>query len=89
MAIVGQEDVARAAADLLAAYEKGDSPIYFNRLQTLMSNLIPYFPHIATAVAVQPHVKAIVDEWRESGSAPQEALMLLWEDYHDSYVGRA
>lgn len=89
MAIIGQEDVARAAVDLLAAYTEGDGPAYLTHLQTLMDKLIPMFPQVTTALAVHPLAKAVADEWREAGVVSPGALMQLWEDCHESYVGRA
>lgn len=89
MAALGQEDVIRAARDLLTSYEKGNGRAYLAHLQTLMDKLIPLFPSIATAIAIHPQVKALVDEWQGSGAVSQEALMLLWEEYHEPHEGRA
>lgn len=89
MTALGQGDVIRAASDLLTSYKKGNGRAYLTHLQTLMDNLIPLFPRIATAIAIQPYVKAAVNEWQESGAVSQEALMLLWEEYHEPHKGRA
>jgi hypothetical protein len=89
MVIQGQETVIQAASDLLATYEKGDGRAYLDRLQTLMDTLLPFFPHLATAVATHPLIKGILNEWQENGDVPQEAIMELWEEYFDAYVGRA
>lgn len=84
----GQEDVVRAARDLLASYEKDRGHAYLSHLQTLMDRLIPLFPRIATAVAVHPLITAVLNEWQEAGTVSQEVLMQLWEEYHDAHVGR-
>lgn len=89
MAGLGQEGVISAARDLLTSYERGNGHAYLTHLQTLMDKLIPLFPRIATAIAILPQVKAVADEWQGSGAVSQEALMLLWEDYHEAYRGRA
>jgi hypothetical protein len=89
IAALGQEGMIRAARDLLASYEKGNGRACLAHMQTLMSELIPSFPHIVTAIALRPQVKAVVDEWEESGAVSDEALSLLWEDYHEAHRGRA
>lgn len=89
MTALGQEDVIRAARDLLTSYEKGNGRAYLAHLQTLMDNLIPLFPYVTTALAIHPHIKAVVDEWQESGAVSQGALMQLWEEYHEPHKGRA
>ena len=89
MAALGQEDVIGAVRDLLASYERGNGQAYLTHLQTLMNKLIPLFPRIATAIAIHPQVKAVIDEWQGSGAVSPEALMLLWEEYHEPHEGRA
>jgi len=89
IAALGQENVIQAANDLLISYKKGNGQSCFTHMQTLMRNLLPFFPHVATAVAVYALVKTMVEEWQETGAVSQESLMQLWEECHDSYVGEA
>lgn len=91
--IPGQEKVARGAAALLSAFEKGRRQEYMDYLQELMKAMLPAFPGVVNAMGLRCKLKQSFGEFTNgrqlTGDEAQDLLHDLWDEMETPPIGQA